>query len=398
MLHSLTWASAATLLLLVMPLHLLAQPKRAVVLFHGQSDGSYFSYRIPALLGFKPKNADTDIVLAFAEARKNCGRDAGDIDTVVRRSDDGGRTWGDTRIVVGRRTGGKPDYGTWGNPTVAYDRVTEKVWLLLNYQPPGKAQFPCHGVCDPELAKKCEKEGLEKGIEYGDRRIFALSSDDNGQSWSQPRDITDQVKRPKGKWDAVGPGNGIQLRGKCGKGALVFPANGRNIWSTDHGNTWRRGPLLPKGTSESTLVELKDGTLLRNDRPVDKALVAGSRRPVSRSTDCGKTWTEWLLESSHPTTRVQASQISIFTKSKQWLVFSNPASTEKRQYLTIRVSRDGGNTWPHSRRIDSGKSGYSSLTTLSPRAVGVLYEQGRNKPTDHGRIVFRRMSLKWLTK
>lgn len=72
------------------------------------------------------------------------------------------------------------------------------------------------------------------------------------------------------------------------------------------------------------------------------------------------------------------------------MLFSNPASTEYRDYMTVRVSYDEGKTWPPARNIDIGFAAYSCLAILPDRAIGLLYEQ-------RDRVVFTRFTLEWLT-
>ena len=357
-------------------------------LFSGAEDKAYFSFRIPALLAFESPADGAHVVLAFAEARKQCGRDSGDIDTVVRISRDGGRSWGRRRAVAGRRVPGQPDQpdrGTWGNPTATFDRATGKVWLMMNHNRVGTAQFPCHNICGKKRARRCKADKLERGIGPGDRRVFVTWSDDEGRTWA-PRDITSTVQSPKRKWDAVGPGNGIALSGRCGAGTLMFPAIGRNIFSTDQGQTWTRSRALPGGTSESTLVELSDGTLLRNDRPATKAMAALERRPVSHSEDCGQTWSKWAPHPELPTKRVHASMIRLTSVPGDVLVFSNPASTERRKQMTLRVSPDGGQSWPGKHLVHGGIAAYSSLAEITDGSLGLLYEKGKNNYKSKGSI------------
>ncbi len=75
-------------------------------------------------------------------------------------------------------------------------------------------------------------------------------------------------------WDAMGPGVGIQTTGGPHPGRLIIPARRRNIYSDDHGQTWHY-QIIPAGTDEGTIVELADGTLMRNDRPGERP----GRRP-----------------------------------------------------------------------------------------------------------------------
>jgi sialidase-1 len=230
--------------------------------------------------------------------------------------------------------------------------------------------------------------------------VFVTHSADEGVTWAPPRDITAEVRKPNTTWDAVGPGNGIALAGRCGKGTLMIPAIGRNLISADKGKTWKASAPLPGGTSETTLVEPADGSLMRNDRPVNKVLTEAKRRPVSVSTDCGVTWSPWRSDPGLPTTQVRASLIRMGAQPGPGdiLIFSNPRSLENRRQMTLRLSEDGGKTWVASREIHAGTAGYSSLAELANSAIGLLYEKGRNDAKSQSTIVFSRMALRWLAE
>src|SRR5437016_3531915 len=69
-----------------------AEPVQTPVFMAGE-DG-YHTYRIPALI-VSPRGT----LLAFCEGRKQGGGDAGDIDLVLKRSSDNGKTWGALQVV-----------------------------------------------------------------------------------------------------------------------------------------------------------------------------------------------------------------------------------------------------------------------------------------------------------
>lgn len=393
-------ALALSLVIMAAAAPVQAQRPTEQILFDGVADKSYFSYRIPAVISYESRSG-ASVIMAFAEARKRCGRDSGDIDTVVRISRDGGRSWGKRRILAGRRLLSDPktgDKGTWGNPTAAYDARTGTVWLMLNYNREDRAQFPCKNICSAKFESRCRSQGLEKPIGVGDRKVYVMSSRDDGRKWSKPRDITAQVQLENTTWDAVGPGNGIQLKGECAAGALVFPAIGRNIYSIDGGKTWATTDRLPGGTSEATIVELSDGTLMRNDRPVARNLVSAGQRPITVSQDCGATWADWTTDPQLPTTRVHASLIRLQQQRGDVLVFANPASTKRRNTMTLRLSQDGGYTWPAARVVEPGIAAYSSLTELPDGQIGLLYEKGNNNYKSQGRIAFFQAPVRWLAQ
>src|SRR5204862_2868442 len=83
-------------------------------------EGGYHTYRIPALI-VSPRGT----LLAFCEGRKHGRGDSGDIDLLLRRSRDGGKTWLKAQVVWDRGD------GTCGNPCPVVERATGAIWLLL---------------------------------------------------------------------------------------------------------------------------------------------------------------------------------------------------------------------------------------------------------------------------
>jgi sialidase-1 len=181
-----------------------AEPEQAPVFVSGQQ--GYHTYRIPSLLVTKKGT-----LLAFCEGRKKGRGDAGDIDLLLKRSFDGGRTWAKTQVVW--------DDGdnTCGNP--------------------------------------CPVNGTSKGM----RTVWVTKSDDDGAAWSQPVEITKDVKRASWTWYATGPGVGIQLK----NGRLVVPCDhqvagskaqqAHVIFSDDKGKTWKLGGAIGPQCNESQM-------------------------------------------------------------------------------------------------------------------------------------------------
>ena len=317
--------------------------------------GGYYSYRIPALIA-TPKGT----LLAFCEGRKNSGNDAGDIDVLLRRSFDRGRTWSPVEKIADRGA------DTIGNPTAVVERKAGIIFLLLTSNP-GTAT----------------ERQITDGAPGAVRTVWITRSTDDGTSWSPLVDITAQVKRPDWTWYATGPGNGIQLR----SGRLVIPCdhNGHShvIYSDDRGETWKIGGSAEDKTNESAVVELNDGSLLLNMRSYH----GKHRRAIQRSRDGGLTWSALEFDDALIEPVCEASLISI---GHGRLLFANPAATT-RSHLTVRLSNDDGATWKASRLLDEGPSAYSSLTKLPDRTIGLLYERGDVSPYE--RITFARFDL-----
>jgi sialidase-1 len=349
-----------------------AEPLAAVDVFVAGQDG-YFAYRIPALI-----TSRRGTLLAFCEGRKTSLSDDGDNDLVLRRSFDGGRTWQAQQLV--HEEGGDAVI-TIGNPCPVVDPASGRIWLSLN-----------------------RKNG----------KVLVTWSDDDGTSWSPVRDITADVSQPGWGWYAMGPGVGIALeRGPC-KGRLIFPANHRQttdrsgpsashvVYSDDHGKTWKLGGIVGPHTNEcqiaETVVEGGTGLLInmRNHwgRSGNRAELAG-RRLISRSLDGGLTWSSAERDEALVEPTCQASLIRYSWPSdsaSSILLFANPASSSRRERLTVRLSYDEGRTWPASRLIDAGPSAYSCLARSADGRIGVIYERENYK-----KLTFVSFTLAWLT-
>lgn len=341
-----------------------AEPVQTPVFESGA--GGYDTYRIPSVI-VTPKGA----VLAFCEGRKNGRGDAGDIDLVLKRSTDGGKTWGKTQVVWDDAD------NTCGNPCPVIDAKTGTVWLLLTHN----------------LGKDTESL-LVGGKSKGTRTVWVTSSTDDGATWAKPTEITKDVKKPGWTWYATGPGVGIQLKG----GRLLIPCDSKSdggkvreshvIFSDDAGKSWKLGGVVGPNCNESQAVELADGTVMLNMRTYQ----GDNRRLVAVSKDGGETFTKPTADAALVEPVCQASILRLPGEGGG-ILFSNPAST-KREKMTVRLSRDEGKTWAVAKELHAGPAAYSCLTVLPGGEVGCLYERGEKTPYDT--IAFARFPRGWL--
>jgi sialidase-1 len=323
-----------------------------VQVFSAGKDG-YHTYRIPAMV-VTPKGA----VLAFAEGRKQGAGDAGDIDLLVKRSDDGGRTFSAAQTVW------DDGANTCGNPSPVVDRRTGTLWLLMTHNP-GDAR---------------EKD-ITAGKAGATRTVWVTRSDDDGRTWAKPTEITAAVKNPEWTWYATGPGAGIQTAG----GRLVVPCDHKRpgdqgyahvIYSDDAGKTWQLGGSAGPNTNESRVVELSDGRLMLNMRNYGVKDAAKRGRAIAISGDRGQTWSE---VSHDPVLIEPVCQASLvrgpMVDGRPTFLFANPASA-KREKLTVRLSPDDCRTWPRSRELYAGPAAYSDVAVLGDGTILCLYERG----------------------
>lgn len=325
----------------------------------------YHTYRIPALLV-----TQKGTLLAFCEGRKGSQSDAGDIDLLVKRSSDGGKTWSAQQVVWDDGT------NTCGNPCPVVDQTTGTIWLPMTWN---------HG--------KDSEDRIKQNTGKDTRRVFITRSDDDGRTWAQPREITADVKRPEWRWYATGPGVGIQLERGPWKGRLVVPCDhslvlpddpdgycSHVIYSDDHGQAWRLGGAIRPAVNECQVVELSNGTLLMNMRNYDRSQTS---RAIATSDDGGLTWSAVRHDPTLVEPICQASLVRCTgPDGRNWLLFSNPAHAEtgKRLDMTVRMSEDEGKTWPVSRLLWAGPAAYSCLATLPNGGIACLFEAGQTHP------------------
>jgi sialidase-1 len=346
--------------------------------FAGGRDG-YHTYRIPALAV-----TNNGTVLAFCEGRKNSWGDSGDIDLLVKRSTDNGRTWSKQQVIW--------DDGPncCGNPCAVVDRETGTIFLLSTWN-----RGDDH---ESAIIARTSKDT---------RRVFVLQSDDDGLTWSKPREITATTKKTDWTWYATGPGGGIQIEHGPNKGRLVIPCDhieaetkhyySHAIHSDDHGKTWQLGGRTPQHqVNECEVVELTGGRLMLNMRNYNRAKRS---RQTAVSDDGGLTWRDQKHDAAliEPICQAAIQRFRWPQGDKPGVVlFSNPASTNGRVNLTVRASMDDAKTWPFSKVLWRGPSGYSDLAVLANGKIGCFYEGGADNIAES--IIFAAFDLDSLTQ
>ncbi len=351
---------------------MLAQ-RLGVAVRNGGDDGVH-TFRIP---GLATTTAGT-LIGVYDVRYRNGGDLPGDIDVGMSRSVDGGQNWEPMKIIMDMGGDPKWRYDGIGDPAILVDKKTGVIWVAALWSHGNRGWVGSGPGTQP----------LETG------QFVIVRSDDDGRTWSEPINITSQVKQKDWCLLLQGPGKGITMS----DGTLVFPAQFQDslskrrlprstiIYSRDQGASWKVGTGAFDDTTEAQVVELEDGRLMLNCR-YNRAGV----RVVMTTSDMGETW------QPHPTNvktliepgACQASLIDVTreldlikpnrdrSNERPLLLFCNPNSPRGRKNMTIKASLDGGETWPVEYQVllDGEMSGgYSCMSMIDENTVGILYE------------------------
>ncbi len=320
-----------------------------------KATNDYASYRIPGIVATKEGT-----LLTYCEARRST-EDWADIDIQMRRSTDQGKTWSDPVIL-----GDSIPSGTRNNPVMLVDS-NNKIHMIISYK---------------------------YGISMAGGKVYYLSSEDDGVTWSEPEDITDQTQGGSVRHAqfACGPSHGIELK----DGTLVFPfwfveekdftektnnspSHISTLYSKDSGKTWQIGEVLDieegiTDPSEPCIVQLSTGEVMLNVRVGG---IETSLRGVAVSPDGISGWSKIRYEEQ---LRDPGCEGSIVRYDDSTILFTNcnmerSVADKDRLNLTVRYSKDDGKTWSAGTVVCESDSMYSDMAVIGEK-IFVVYEEG----------------------
>ena len=289
-------------------------------------------------------------------------------DMVVRYSDDSGKTWG--HALLASEHG---DYSVCPNAAV-YDRDTDTIHVLYSLF-----------LWDFHLTR----EGPRSVGDGAECKQFQITSDDGGETWTAPRDISHMFPQSRGDVVVFGSGEGIQLEHGEHAGRLVVPGGLQGLWgnrmfySDDHGQTWLNGEVAARDLIkddnvrlENKIAELADGRLLMNAR-------CSPIRARAWSSDGGVTWTMQELDPGLEAVSCNGSILVVRdeTNDREVVLCSYPAGPG-RTHGVVSVSFDGGETWPVTKRVVETEFAYSSLIVMPDGEIGLFYEARGHRDID----------------
>ena len=381
------------LLLFIVCFSGLSNAQQKVPVFVSGANG-YKSYRIPAIVSLPNGN-----LLAFCEGRVHGAGDFGDINIVMKISNDKGKTWGALQTVV------DTDSLQAGNPAPVVD--------LNDTAYPNGRIFLFYNTGNNHEGEVRKGKGL--------REVWYKTSTNGGLTWSQPVNISKQTHRPKQPqvnaaynftedWRSYAntPGHAMQFISGKYKGRIFVAANhsagnpqpqfmdykAHGFYTDDHGKTFHLGETvnLPGG-NESMATEISNGKLMMNSRNQKGDVKA---RIISISSNGGQNWDTTYFDKTLIDPVNQGSILTIGTKKEKSIIaFCNAADTKRRDNLTLRISYNDGLTWSKNILVDKSEdnirndfTAYSDLVKISKNKIGVLYERD-----GYSQIVFT--VIKW---
>lgn len=380
----------AGLLLLAVPLTQatpeVSEGLDAPVLVFKEGEKDYPFFRIPTIARSKQGT-----LLAFAEGRF-IRDDHGRNDIVLKRSQNGGQTWGELQVIHADQD------LVMVNPSPV---CLESGRILIFYE-----TFP-HGF--HTRAGKHHKM-MDDGYGPNSQKYLVRASDDDGKSWSKPVELHRSSRTADGLISSGSPANAIQLTTGPHKGRILVPlfltqridATNRIwqnavIYSDDEARTWTRSESVPiKDTevgNECLIAETDEGQLLMNSRSQKS-----KHRLISRSPDGGQSWAPFTYSEELKNRPCNCGLLKFSysdenTDGRMFFSFNN--SLTKRANGFVAMSRDDGKSWPVKKQVVPGLFGYSQLVHCDDDTLGMIFEPFQSVKEEWS-LYFVRIPLSWI--
>lgn len=353
------------------------------VLVFKSGEGDYPHFRIPTLTSSKKGT-----ILAFAEGRF-IKDDHGQNDIVLKRSTDGGKTWGELQVIHADKE------LVMVNPSAV---ALENGRIVLLYE-----TFPRHYHARAGRHHKMMPAGFGEHTQ----KLLARVSDDDGETWSKAIELQKTSRAGKNIISSGSPANAIQLKVGKYKGRILVPLfltermnhkdrTWRNavLYSDNNGNSWKLSETVPIKTTEAgnecLISETDEGHILMNSRSQHS-----HSRLISRSTDGGKTWTafEYSTELKNRPCNCGLLKFSYGENNRTFFTYNN--STKHRRNGFVALSKDDGKTWAIKKQVIPGFFGYSQLTKVDNDTLGMIYEPFES-PREVWNLYFLNIPIKWI--
>ena len=321
-------------------------------LFDASISQNIACYRIPSIISTN----NEVLIAAIDERNKSCSdlKWNRDINIVIRKSYDQGKTWSKIEKIIDFPIGQSAS-----DPSMIVDRFTNEIFLFFNYM------------------------NLDNAKDV--YRLMLIKSLDEGENWSKPIDITNQITKKEWKNDFmfITSGRGTQTKEGTLLHCLVNLNNGTHVFgSNDHGKNWFLFETPLKPGDESKIVELTNGNWLVNSR-----VNSNGFRYSHLSKNNGLTWESYknndLID--------PGCNASILNYDDNFLLFSNAYNSSSRKNLSISLSKNSGKNWIKNKTIYGGESAYSSMIKLKNGDIGLFFEKD-----NYTKNVFVRVPVSWI--
>lgn len=382
---------AFILISLFLNAHVTAQES---IVFKSGEDG-HKTFRIPAIISLQDGT-----LLAFSEGRVNDDGDFGNIDLVMKKSVDHGKSWSALETVVDQ------NQLQAGNPAPVVD--------ILDPSHPSGVVYLFYNTGNNHEGE------VRKG--NGVREVWYIRSFDGGTTWETPVNITLQIHKPlqpnfnssynfKEDWRTYAntPGHAFQFLSGKYKGRIFIPANhsqgspkpvfheyqAHGFYTDNHGESFKLGESIQiSGSNEATASELSDSKMIMSIRNQSGDI---KRRIIGISLDGGEHWDTTYFDQQLLDPNCEGSLLTIgFSKGKAIIAHCNAADEKNRNNLTLKISYDEGRSWKKSYLISASPnqnkddwSAYSDLVLVDKKTIGILFERN-----DYSEIVFKTHQLK----